>query len=59
MSTQTPLPAWAIQRVAAALDAETRDGGQRTAVELARRTGLSKSLTRRCLSQLRSQRAVR
>lgn len=54
MSTQTSLPAWAIQRVAAALDAERRDGTSETAVDLARRTGLSKSLTRRCLNQLRA-----
>ncbi|WP_120520355.1 helix-turn-helix domain-containing protein [Arthrobacter celericrescens] len=59
MSTQTTLPAWAIQRVAAALDAEHRDGGPKTAVDLARRTGLSKSLARRCLDQLRGQRAAR
>lgn len=59
MSVQATLPAWAIQRVAAALDAEHRDGGPRTAVDLARRTGLSKSLARRCLNQLRSQRAAR
>lgn len=54
MSAQTSLPAWAIQRVAAALDAEPRDGVPTSAVDLARRTGLSKSLTRRCLSQLRA-----
>lgn len=57
MSSQAPLPAWAIQRVATVLKAEDHEGGPRkSAVDLARRTGLSKSLARRCLNYLRNDR---
>lgn len=48
------LPSWAVQRVATALESQRKTG--KTSVnpaDLARRTGLSKSLTRRCLNQLR------
>jgi hypothetical protein len=50
------LPVWAIRRVATVLDMEPRDPARRTdAVDLARRTGLSKSLARRCLRQLQGR----
>lgn len=48
------LPAWAVQRVATAL--ETQRNAGKTSVDpadLARRTGLSKGLARRCLNQVR------
>jgi hypothetical protein len=55
MNSKAPLPSWAIQRVATVLKAEGHEGGPRqTAVDLARRTGLSKSLARRCLNYLRN-----
>ncbi|MGO4584621.1 helix-turn-helix domain-containing protein [Arthrobacter sp. 2RAF6] len=58
MSPQASLPAWAIQRVATVLEAENREGRPKgTAVDLARRAGLSKSLARRCLNQLRDGRS--
>ncbi|MDI3387967.1 helix-turn-helix domain-containing protein [Streptomyces sp. B-S-A8] len=49
-------PAWALRRVASALSASGRGSGAGAGAgtaELARRTGLSKSLTRRCLNRLR------
>ncbi|WP_323959811.1 hypothetical protein [Arthrobacter sp. JZ12] len=47
------LPAWAVQRVTAVLAAEYREGRKATdAALLARRAGLSKSLTRRCLREI-------
>jgi DNA-binding IclR family transcriptional regulator len=51
--TQQGLPQWAVQRVATVLQAE-RGTGQRTLnpADLARRTGLSKSLARRCQAHL-------
>jgi IclR helix-turn-helix domain len=51
--TQQQLPTWAVQRVAAVLQAERRTG-RRTMnpADLARRTGLSKSLARRCQTHL-------
>lgn len=50
------LPGWAIVRVAAALDAqETSIGRTLSPGDLARRTGLSKSLARRCLAQLHNR----
>ncbi|WP_454812889.1 helix-turn-helix domain-containing protein [Paenarthrobacter nitroguajacolicus] len=53
LNTKATLPVWAVQRVAAVLEAERFRNPPRTnAVEVARRTGLSKSLARRCLKQL-------
>ncbi|MEX5262218.1 hypothetical protein [Kocuria sp. CPCC 205263] len=51
--TQQGLPKWAVQRVAAVLKTE-RGAGRRTMnpADLARRTGLSKSLARRCQAHL-------
>ncbi|MDI3406428.1 hypothetical protein [Streptomyces cavernicola] len=51
-------PAWALRRVASALSASGRTTGTQVradAAELAQRTGLSKSLTRRCLQWLRER----
>lgn len=52
------LPAWAVQRVAAALETQ-RNAGKSSVdpADLARRTGLSKSLARRCLNQVRRNEA--
>ena len=56
MTAQRSLPAWAVQRVAAVLASGQRDGAVTAdALEVARRTGLSKSLARRCLYQLRAE----
>jgi hypothetical protein len=56
VNTQAPLPLWAIQRVATVLASESGNLALRTdALDLARRTGLSKSLARRCLRQLEKQ----
>ncbi|WP_077488836.1 hypothetical protein [Sinomonas mesophila] len=56
MTAERSLPAWAVQRVAAVLASGQREGGASAdAVEVARRTGLSKSLARRCLYQLRTE----
>jgi hypothetical protein len=53
MNTPAPLPVWALQRVASVLEMESQNLALRiNAVDLARRTGLSKSLARRCLRQL-------
>ena len=51
--TQQELPKWAVQRVSSVLQAE-RGAGRRTMnpADLARRTGLSKSLARRCQTHL-------
>ncbi|WP_171027609.1 hypothetical protein [Pseudarthrobacter sp. NamE2] len=53
--TSTPrlLPKWALQRVAAYLEhhEKSRDG-QPDPLQLAQRTGLSKSLARQCLREL-------
>ena len=55
MTAERSLPSWAVQRVAAVLASEQRDGaGTTSPVDVARRTGLSKSLARRCLHQLRT-----
>jgi hypothetical protein len=56
VSAQAPLPVWAMQRVATALASESGNLALRPdALDLARRTGLSKSLARRCLRQLEKQ----
>jgi DNA-binding IclR family transcriptional regulator len=48
-----------MQRVATIIESEPRDLTLRTdAVRLARRTGLSKSLARRCLRQLEKQKVI-
>ncbi|WP_461175153.1 helix-turn-helix domain-containing protein [Arthrobacter sp. Z1-9] len=56
MSGNSVLPVWALQRTATYLEAlertETRGADP---VELARRTGLSKGLARRCLRHLQQQ----
>ena len=58
MNTPAPLPVWALQRVASVLEMESQNLALRiNAVDLARRTGLSKSLARRCLRQL-EERAI-
>lgn len=64
MRTDQSPPAWALRRAASALSAETARAGDGpsagtatttlTAAELARRTGLSRSLARHCLHRLRS-----
>lgn len=55
MTPQTQLPAWAIQRVATILESQNREGAQlNSAVDLARRSGLSKNLARRCLNHLQN-----
>jgi hypothetical protein len=52
--TQQTLPHWALQRVAALLAAEGKaDKKDTNSRELARRAGLSKSLTRRCINHLK------
>jgi hypothetical protein len=55
--TQRTVPVWAIQRVSAAVEAQKkRPGGHHiNPTEVARRTGLSKSLTRHCLFLLKRQ----
>ncbi|WP_374991109.1 helix-turn-helix domain-containing protein [Streptomyces sp. LHD-70] len=52
MDTKDP-PAWAMRRIASELAA---GGAPASPAELARRTGLSKSLARRCLLRLRPAR---
>jgi DNA-binding IclR family transcriptional regulator len=48
------LPPWALQRVVAVLESEHRAGrGASNTAHVARRAGLSKSLTRRCLHVIR------
>ena len=49
------LPKWALQRVTSVLQTQ-RDAGApaMSAADLARRTGLSKSLARRCLTQVKA-----
>jgi hypothetical protein len=51
--TQHGLPKWAVQRVSGVLQTE-RDAGRHTMdpADLARRTGLSRSLARRCQAHL-------
>lgn len=44
------LPIWAVRRVNAVLSEETSSGRRPTSDLLARRTGLSKRLIRRCLT---------
>ena len=59
LTLQPSLPLWAMQRVATIIESEPRDLTLRTdAVRLARRTGLSKSLARRCLRQLEKQKVI-
>jgi len=51
------LPVWALQRVETALDKLGLEPHSRVdTMDLARRAGLSKSLTRRCIHQLRQLR---
>lgn len=45
-------PGWAVQRVAGVLETEQQTGRRTNTIDLARRTGLSKSLARRCLNHL-------
>lgn len=50
------LPKWALQRVAAYLHHGRGPGNEQTdTLQLAQRTGLSKSLARRCLRELERQ----
>ncbi|MEU6114423.1 helix-turn-helix domain-containing protein [Streptomyces sp. NPDC047117] len=61
------LPPWALRRAASVLSIEGARAGnglpagtaRLTAAELARRTGLSRSLARRCLHRLRSDAQAR
>jgi hypothetical protein len=55
--TQRTVPAWAMQRVSAAVEAQKKRPGHHhiNPAEVARRTGLSKSLARHCLYLLRRQ----
>lgn len=49
------LPPWALQRVSTALQVQQKLGVTSVShSDLARRTGLSKSLARRCLNQIRA-----
>jgi len=51
---QQTLPAWALQRVATLLSAQERtEKKSASAEDMARRAGLSKSLTRRCIKQIK------
>ena len=60
MTSGAGLPKWALQRVAAYLDRQHSSGTGRTdALQLAQRTGLSKSLARRCLRKVQQQVARR
>jgi hypothetical protein len=51
-------PGWAVQRVAGALETERQAGRRTNTVDLARRTGLSKSLARQCLNHLQTTSAL-
>jgi len=56
MTNGPVLPKWALQRVAAYLDQQDGPGNGRTdTLRIAQRTGLSKSLARRCLRELQQQ----
>ncbi|WP_437109140.1 helix-turn-helix domain-containing protein [Streptomyces sp. enrichment culture] len=57
---QRHLPEWAVHRIASALGTTQAAHGARThPAELARRTGMSKSLARRCLHFLQDQDCAR
>ncbi|NMR29157.1 hypothetical protein [Crystallibacter degradans] len=51
-------PGWAVQRVAGALETEQQAGRRTNTIDLARRTGLSKGLARRCLNHLQTMSAA-
>jgi hypothetical protein len=51
-------PGWAVHRVAGALETEQEAGRRTNTINLARRTGLSKSLARRCLKHLQTTSAA-
>jgi hypothetical protein len=54
--TQRTVPTWALQRVSTAVSARGDHGPRNiNPAEVARRTGLNKSLVRQCLYLLKSQ----
>ncbi|WP_190243066.1 hypothetical protein [Arthrobacter globiformis] len=56
MTNAPKLPKWALQRVSAYLDDQSRGGeGKTDPLHLAQRTGMSKSLARLCLRELQQR----